>query len=154
MTSSWMAGRPLSGQYRSSRGATSLAKSNCPSIRISRWPGSMKSRIRQVVTWNRVGSLRYRSNDLNISVLPHSPSTLHCGPALQIHHLQAGFFNKPSTTLFQASRQGLGIVLPTVSMAENGDGLGVDPAPRGGLRPGRPGTDRLTRPERNCKTSA
>ena len=31
---------------------------------------------------------------------------------------------------------------------------GRGPSPKGGLRPGGPGTDRLTRPERNCKASA
>ena len=61
IASGWMAGRPKSGQYRSSKGAINLAKSSCSSIRISRWLGSIKSLNRFEVNWKRVESLRQRS---------------------------------------------------------------------------------------------
>ena len=67
ITSEWMAGLPKSGQHRSSKGATSLAKSSCSSICISRRPGSMKSRSHLLVNWKRVESLRQRPSGSSIA---------------------------------------------------------------------------------------
>ena len=47
------------------------------------------------MNWNKVESLRCRSNGFNIPVPPNNSSTQYFNPALQIHHVQPGFFNKP-----------------------------------------------------------
>ena len=55
ITSRCFTGFPKPGQQHSSRGATSLAKSNCSSIRINRWLGLLKSHSCLVVNWNKRG---------------------------------------------------------------------------------------------------
>ena len=58
------------------------------------------------MNWNKVESLRCRSNGFNIPVPPNNSSTQYFNTALQIHHVQPGFFNKPLAPPFTNLRGG------------------------------------------------
>ena len=96
---------------------TSLAKSNCSSIRIKKWLGSMKSATVWLVNWNRVESRRDRSKGSIICILPSGGLSRHCSPTPHCNRLLPRLFQHSRPRRFTEAAK-LGI--PTVSVPPQG----------------------------------